>query len=300
MDFCRNKNTSMPKKLFIIGNGFDCYLHGLPTKYSDFRDYILDCYPNAEEFQGVPGGVMMPRGDILYEEEEVAGYIIRIIDFCEGEEWSALEACLGSAIFGEFGWDLSDIDFEEKDNEIFRSITANEDIANDIENTFVGIKKLFGDWVTEKLGGLDYNRCYRKNVADVVSGDSRFLNFNYTLTLEKVYRIKQNKVCHIHGKVGDPEEAIYFGHGSDEEIEDAELHWGTELSFNELKRRLRKNTGQAIKMHQDFADITGILPSNLARFESGTRVPTLIVLEKYASALGKHIKIEICDDEISW
>ena len=136
--------------------------------------------------------------------------------------------------------------------EIFRSITANEDIANDIEHTFVGIKKLFGDWVTEKLGGLDYNRCYRKNVADVVSGDSRFLNFNYTLTLEKVYGIKQNKVCHIHGKVGDPEEAIYFGHGSDEEIEDAELHWGTELSFNELKRRLRKNTGQAIKMHQDF------------------------------------------------
>ena len=42
---------------------------------------------------------------------------------------------------------------------------------------------------------------------------------------------------------------------------------------------------------QELADITGILPSNLARFENGTRIPTLIVLEKYAAALGKHIEL---------
>ncbi len=42
--------------------------------------------------------------------------------------------------------------------------------------------------------------------------------------------------------------------------------------------------------------MTGILPSNLARFESGTRIPTLIVLEKYAAALGKYIDFRLCDD----
>lgn len=47
---------------------------------------------------------------------------------------------------------------------------------------------------------------------------------------------------------------------------------------------------------QEISDITGIQPSNLARFESGGRVPTLIVLEKYANVLGKHIEIKICDD----
>ena len=47
---------------------------------------------------------------------------------------------------------------------------------------------------------------------------------------------------------------------------------------------------------QELSDITGIQPSNLARFESGGRVPTLIVLEKYANALGKHIEIKICDN----
>jgi transcriptional regulator with XRE-family HTH domain len=44
------------------------------------------------------------------------------------------------------------------------------------------------------------------------------------------------------------------------------------------------------------ADITGILPYNLARFETGTRIPTLMVLEKYASALDKHIEIRLCDN----
>ena len=29
-----------PKTLFVIGNGFDI-AHGLPTKYSDFRDYLM-------------------------------------------------------------------------------------------------------------------------------------------------------------------------------------------------------------------------------------------------------------------
>lgn len=51
------------------------------------------------------------------------------------------------------------------------------------------------------------------------------------------------------------------------------------------------------KTQQDIADITGILPANIARFENGSRVPTLVVLQKYASALGKRIKVELCDLE---
>lgn len=49
------------------------------------------------------------------------------------------------------------------------------------------------------------------------------------------------------------------------------------------------------RQRQEVADITGILPSNLARLESGKRVPTLVVLQKYASALGKHIELKLCD-----
>ena len=32
--------------LFIAGNGFDI-AHGIPTKYSDFRTFLIDMFPDA-------------------------------------------------------------------------------------------------------------------------------------------------------------------------------------------------------------------------------------------------------------
>lgn len=41
------------------------------------------------------------------------------------------------------------------------------------------------------------------------------------------------------------------------------------------------------KTQQDIADITGILPANIARFENGSRVPTLVVLQNMLALLEK-------------
>ena len=65
---------------------------------------------------------------------------------------------------------------------------------------------------------------------------------------------------------------------------------------SETIRQLVEERHRQKMMQQEIADITGIKPSNIARFEIGERVPTLVVFEKYANALGKHIKIKICDD----
>lgn len=66
---------------------------------------------------------------------------------------------------------------------------------------------------------------------------------------------------------------------------------------SEIIRELVEERHRQKMTQQNMADITGIRTSNLARFEGGTRVPTLVMLEKYANALGKHIEIKICDDE---
>ena len=50
---------------------------------------------------------------------------------------------------------------------------------------------------------------------------------------------------------------------------------------------------------QDISDITGILPSNIARLEAGGRVPTLVVLQKYAAAVGKHVELRLVEQEQS-
>ena len=81
------------------------------------------------------------------------------------------------------------------------------------------------------------------------------------------------------------------------------------LAFTEaIQKRTQESSLQIIKelveerhhqklTQQEVADITGILPSNLARFESGTRIPTLVVLEKYAAAFGKHIELRLSNEE---
>lgn len=69
-----------------------------------------------------------------------------------------------------------------------------------------------------------------------------------------------------------------------------------EMSAEVIRKLVEERHSQKLTQ-QDIADMTGILPSNLARFESGTRIPTLIVLEKYAAALGKHIELRISDEE---
>ena len=64
---------------------------------------------------------------------------------------------------------------------------------------------------------------------------------------------------------------------------------------SEVIQKLIEERKRQGKTQQEMADITGIQASNLARFETGARVPTLVVLQKYATALGKRIQIDICD-----
>ena len=79
-------------RLFIIGNGFDCH-HGLPTKYSDFRNYIIYQFPNALINQcSVPESIQMPDGEEIYDDKKVVGYIVNIIDDCKGSDWNELES----------------------------------------------------------------------------------------------------------------------------------------------------------------------------------------------------------------
>lgn len=76
-----------------------------------------------------------------------------------------------------------------------------------------------------------------------------------------------------------------------EEIQKYTLERSKQIIEELVAERYRQNLTQ-----QEISNRTGIMPSNLARFESGTRIPTLLVLQKYAAALGKYIEIKICDD----
>ena len=73
-----------------------------------------------------------------------------------------------------------------------------------------------------------------------------------------------------------------------EDIQKRTLEQSCELIRQLVEERQRQGMTQ-----QEVADITGIMPSNLARLESGKRVPTLVVLQKYASNLYPDLYLNI-------
>ncbi len=238
-------------KLFIIGNGFDCH-HRLPTKYSDFRNYIIYQFPNALINQcSVPESIQMPDGEEIYDDKKVVGYIVNIIDDCEGSDWNDLESFLGDNLYRRFKLDLPRIDFDGNDNQMFRDVYNREEMSKDMSNVFKTIKLLFEDWVKNELGNLEYNTKYDEKVATILDSDSVFLNFNYTETLQKLYGIKNSNICYIHGKANDGSE-IYFGHGDDEPIPDSFDFIGCDDIFEKLKNELHKNTQKALDEHSKF------------------------------------------------
>ena len=237
-------------KLYLIGNGFDCYLHRMPTQYNDFRSYIVSKFPGCEEYSDlVPSGIMMPKGDIRYDEEEVAGYIVSIIDSCGDSSWASLEEYLGEDIFNEFDWNLQDVNLEEE--KFNHAVYNNEYISNDILYSFRELKSLFQQWVDEELAEMEY---HSNGKAESVIDDGLFFTFNYTRTLEEAYGIPPEFVCHIHGVIGSD---VVLGHGDDREIEEHFSSWGSEQSFSELKRCLRKDTKRAISSHSEFFEKLG-------------------------------------------
>ena len=62
----------MIETLFIIGNGFDCYCHKMKTKYSDFREHVLQLYPESKEYTGVPEMTLtLDHHDYAYDDAYV-------------------------------------------------------------------------------------------------------------------------------------------------------------------------------------------------------------------------------------
>ncbi|MFB5934557.1 AbiH family protein [Peribacillus frigoritolerans] len=100
---------------------------------------------------------------------------------------------------------------------------------------------------TISLDSVETNGDFRKLVND----QDLFFTFNYTDTLEEVYGIQEDNICHIHGKQN---EEIFFGHGNFEDYTGSciEKHIGTQDSLSKIYDQLRKRTDEALDNNLDF------------------------------------------------
>jgi hypothetical protein len=174
-----------PTKLYIIGNGFDLF-HDLPTKYEDFRAYILR---NKAELQ-----------------DQFESYFD--LSSQDDSQWNNFEqdlATFSSDTFLDhhnFVDEMSD-DFERKD-----VYGLEDEMSNETDRLVSDIKEHFEKWIAE------IELC-NVNPKIVLDPKAKFLTFNYTLTLEQIYTIPKNNIFHIHGSVDMPSESLIFGHCQD-------------------------------------------------------------------------------------
>ena len=179
--------------LYIIGNGFDIY-HGINSRYENYEQWLLKNHPN-----------------ILNDIIEKYGY-------WNGKEeknyfWSDFENNLAEIDIIEQAKILANNNSPDYSSDHFsRDFHSSQIDARFQYETLVSkIKESFGDWI-KSLN--DPTEIY----LPIETKQSFFITFNYTLTLEKHYRVTPEKVFHIHGSVLDNQ--FVLGHGkSREELE---------------------------------------------------------------------------------
>ena len=259
-----NEKHDPIRHLFIVGNGFDIE-HKYKTSYKCFREYIMSRFQIPEENYGlVPESYTLPDGGEEYDENEMACFIARILDECGDENWGNLEDYLGSSVIDSL---ISELDLLDKDEDSDKALRHgyynNEDRSENMKDVFPRVKDYFCDWIMDYYRCLPYDRDedgnsrWKHEIATMLKEGDGFLTFNYTMTLERLYGINENDICHIHGKVGDKNEDIFFGHGEDDGVKESFEIMGAESNLSFLKDALYKDTEDAWSRHADFFDRIG-------------------------------------------
>lgn len=83
---------------------------------------------------------------------------------------------------------------------------AQFEVENQLEELYSELRKCFHEWVVQLTPPSASSK------VNIITQDSKFINFNYTKTLENLYGINPHKILHLHGCVDEDEDFI-LGHG---------------------------------------------------------------------------------------
>lgn len=181
----------MSKALYIIGNGFD-KAHGLKTSYWDFRTYLESTHWEfLQAFEKLYGFEPLDDLDPYVPE----GAKLRWEKMLQGELWSRLEDNMGHPNIAQME-NFSDCIVDDLDLD-----SGNVGIRDTLDEywrrEYGFIKKLQG-YIKEWIESLDTTKIKpRKKV--LIKSTDYFFSFNYTDTLESVYKITD--VFHVHGGI---------------------------------------------------------------------------------------------------
>lgn len=185
--------------LFILGNGFDL-AHCIESGYSDFKEHLsnkikdyynvdgVSEYFKFQEIPQLPELKIQTKNDVLadYDLEEQLLYwliddVAGVAEDKESMKWREFESYLGM------------IHMEKP----LKRWGITEENAMKIQQAVRDIGGIFFRWINT------INLSDKKPISDfknLIGNDDLFLTFNYTETLENLYKIPQHNICYIHGK----------------------------------------------------------------------------------------------------
>lgn len=242
--------------LFIIGNGFDI-AHGIPTTYNDFRKWLINQYPDSIIFR--ENTISLEEYGNLPVDIVAAETLVYAMDNASGERWNDFEEALSRINFFHKIPRLPESkedEFESEHNERVIEYLLSVDLLSSaiIKSAEEYWPLFFSDWiktVEEKIEGDNY-KAHNSLLQLFSDSTNKFMNFNYTKTLQNLYGV--SVVKHIHNRVG---QKLIFGHGDlkaeyEEPYEsDVRMTIGSS-DFNDFIQSFRKDTDKQIHKYSKF------------------------------------------------
>jgi hypothetical protein len=176
----------MSDTLYVIGNGFDRY-HDIPSDYRDFARYLREVDPTT--FRQIETYFAVDDAFWWEFETRLADFDVdAVVDYASGFLMP----------YGAEDW--SDAGHHDYQYELERVVEA-------ISST---MRERFADWIRKLPIPAPGSFSGKLLLLDPAA---RYLNFNYTPTLQRMYGIADSQILHIHGQAGSPTDQLVLGHG---------------------------------------------------------------------------------------
>ena len=184
--------------LFILGNGFD-RAHDLPTSYMDFRDYLKNEDRSYLTSLEAPYDCVPESNSDLVQKHLWREFENNLSEINEAE-------IVDGAVSMDMGLESGDIGIEDTLNLYW-------------EEQYGYIQQL-NDFIKSWAEQIDIN-VPKKTCKIKRNSDDLFISFNYTLLLERAYKIDNSQILHIHGSVNKNDLPPVIGHGDSKKIQEA-------------------------------------------------------------------------------
>ena len=259
-------------RLYIIGNGFDIH-HGVESSYWDFKEYLdnedSDLVEKLEEYFG---------SDALWSDfEETLAYL---------DTEQIINECMTYLVsYGAEDWS------EEYNHDYQYEVQRRIDLITG------KLKERFIEWVLQlKLPDIT-----EKNMVHI-ENKALFINFNYTSTLERLYKVSCDRILYIHNKAIDTNSTLIIGHSRNPQNEKTLI----EL-YNDEDTDVRVAEGNKILDNyflETYKSTETIINENKSFFDSLEMIKIIYVFGHSLSVVDKpyfqEISNRIDKENVSW